>query len=487
MHDRTPRSLGSTPLRLVVTSSLLFLLLQQGAIVHADGEEVFQLTRALAERGSLAIDPNPDFPLPGEDNIGSPGRDGETFSRYGVGLSVLGIVPFLLALPFSELLGHEDLIHELAVASLIPILSALLVGALYALGRRLGASEAASAFVALGAVVGTFLVPYTKEYFSEPVLALFLTLMLERAIARHPAQAALALTAAALVRPQAFAFAPLLVLTMWRFCGWRGAVRASLPIALGVAFSIAYNWLRFDSLLATGYEADEGFNTPLHVGTWGLLTDPQKSLFLFCPVVLLVPLAVRGLWRARPWAAALVIGNFLVTFVVTATWSGWDGDWAWGPRLLIPGLIPLLMVVAPWVDGHARRHRATLALFVVGFALSAAALVVPMQTQQLDEGVLSPDIVRQLELVGPTLDYTADNLAEADSGDPDHRFYLSTWQVLAARRFGLTGFLVALAVTAGLLLALVLSAGRLRRSLRPAAGGRAEPAPVIRRHPDVRA
>ena len=53
------------------------------------------------------------------------------------------------------------------------VIGALAV-ALYLLGRRLGARIPAATLVGMGAVAGTFALPYGKEFFAEPLAALAL-------------------------------------------------------------------------------------------------------------------------------------------------------------------------------------------------------------------------------------------------------------------------------------------------------------------------
>ena len=68
-------------------------------------------------------------------------------------------------------------------------------------------------------MLGTYLLPYGRDFFTEPLVALGLVVMVERALAGREQQAALALAAAVLARPQSAAFAPLLL----GFLALRGA------------------------------------------------------------------------------------------------------------------------------------------------------------------------------------------------------------------------------------------------------------------------
>ena len=106
--------------------------------------------------------------------------------------------------------GHIRTLESGGAASLMPLVGGALTAALYLLGRRLDASRAAAALVAAGTVLGTYLLPYGRDFFSEPLVALGLVVMVERVLAGREAQAAGALAMAVLARPQSAAFVPLL-------------------------------------------------------------------------------------------------------------------------------------------------------------------------------------------------------------------------------------------------------------------------------------
>jgi hypothetical protein len=345
------------------------------------------------------------------------------------------------------------------VSATMPLIAAALVVATYLLARRLGAHAGPALLVAGGSVVGTFLLPYTKEFFSEPLAALGIVVAVERTLARRPAAAGVGAAVAILARPQSLLFAPLLLLILLRRQGVRAALAAAGPIGAGVLVTVGYNLARFDNPLHFGYQ-DQGFTTPFLEGTAGLLLHPAKSVLLFAPLVLLVPFALARLWQAERDALVLIAGNLAITFVITATWFSWMGGWAWGPRLLIPGLVPAFAAIGPWLSSQRRRQVAAI-LLAVGFLVSAPALVVSTQAQQLDtpQPAVGPGIVRQAELVGPVTGHTVEQLYAADRDGRNYLRYLSVWQVGAARVFGRPGLLLALVGTL-VLLAGVLWSGR---------------------------
>src|SRR5439155_14609747 len=133
----------------------------------------------------------------------------------------------------------------------------------------------------------------------------------------------------------------------------------------------------------TGYPSDQGFRANLWPGAWGLLAHPNKSIFLFAPLVAALPF---GLWalrrRGQPALAALTASILIVGFLAAASWSVWWGGWTWGPRLLLPAVIPVLPVLAPWIGRSARNRRIVVALADCGLLVSLPAVSRPAVAQQ---------------------------------------------------------------------------------------------------------
>ncbi len=460
-------------LRLGVAAALFLLLVGQAQITVLDGSSMLAVAQSLVHHGSLNVPPE----------LGVPGEDGLFYSKYGLLLPLLSVVPVALVQPIGLVTGRVDLLEAAVAASLMPAIAGALVAALYLLGRRLGAPRPAAALVAAGTVLGTYLLPYGRDFFTEPLVALGLVVTVERALAGHERAAAAALAFAVLARPQSAVFVPVL----WAFLTlhggvprmaeerrevWRAILRTLAPLAIAAAITVAYNLVRFGGPLEFGYEppTDPGFTTPLLHGTSGLLFSPEKSIVLFAPATVLVPFALIGLWRARPATAALLAALFAGMFVLAATWHSWMGGWSWGPRLVIPGVAVLLAALGPWIGAHTTRMRVAATLFALGFVISLPAVIAPAgaQLRNRDPSADGPQIVRQArELRGLTqnsLDAADDPAARHD----DYRRYLALWQAGAVRQFGGIGFPIGLLGTIGLLAALLRVArplpGELRRT-----------------------
>jgi len=453
--------------RLGAAVALFLLLLGQAQVTVLDGTSMLAVAQSIVHDGSLAVPPP----------LGVPGDDGLYFSKYGLLLPLLSVLPVALVQPLGLLTGRLDLLEAAAAASLMPLIAGALAAALFALGRRLGAPRAAALLVAAGTVLGTYLLPYGHDFFTEPLVALGLVAMIERALAGRELQAGGALALAVLARPQSAAFVPLLFAYLALRGGGGGiesrigAIARTLPpLAVAAVITVAYNLVRFADPLEFGYRppVDPGFTTPLLEGTAGLLLSPEKSIVLFAPAILLVPLALVALWRAQRATAALLAALFATTFVLAATWHSWFGGWSWGPRLVIPGVAVLLVALAPWIGSSARRMRLAGALFALGFVLSLAALLAPPGAQLLDRraGTDGPQITRQVrelpQLTRRSLQAGSDRGARED----DYRRYLALWQTNVVRQLGGAGWLVAVLGTIALLAALSWVARPLRAQLR---------------------
>jgi len=452
----------SVALRLGAAVALFLLLLGQAQVTVLDGSSMLAVAQGLVHHGTLAVPPE----------LGVVGDDGfHYYSKYGILLPLLSLVPVALVQPIGLVTGRVGLLEAAAAASIMPLVGGALAAALFALGRRLNAPRKAAALVAVGTVLGTYVLPYGRDFFTEPLVALGLVVMIERALAGRELQAGLALALAVLARPQSAAFAPLLfAFLLLRGRGVAAVVRTLPPLALAAAVTVLYNLARFNDPLEFGYKApaDPGFTTPLWEGTKGLLFSPEKSVFLFAPAIVLVPLAAVALWRRGERAiVGFALALFATVFVLAATWWSWMGGWSWGPRLIIPGVIVVLGLLAPWIAERTERVRLAAALFAVGFVLSVSAVLAPAGAQLLDRrpGTDGPQIVRQYAKLPGLSRNSVDAADDPKARDADYRRYLALWQANAVRKLGKGGLIPAVLGTLLLLAALIAVARPLVREL----------------------
>ena len=124
--------------------------------------------------------------------------------------------------------------------------------------------------------------------------------------------------------------------------------------------------------------ANYPFETPFHVGFFGALFAPEKSIFLFDPLLLLTVLIVlAGGWKAfSPTVKAYLASTCLLLVVYIcfyARYTVWSGDSAWGDRYVSSAAQLVAFLSVPLL----LRYRSTLApsvwrLGLVLIALSAA-------------------------------------------------------------------------------------------------------------------
>ncbi len=172
-----------------------------------------------------------------------------------------------------------------------------------------------------------------------------------------------------------------------------------------------------------------GFTTPLFEGLWGLTLSPAKSVFIFAPVALLLGPALWQLRRSGSGATLFLTANLMTTLLIAATWTAWEGGWAWGPRLLLPGLVPAIAALAPWMGHASWRRGAVVAVLIAGFVVSLPTVFVPTRAQQLDGNNFAPEIVRQAELIRPTVSKSIRSLGGV--GPLERRKVVPLWHILS--------------------------------------------------------
>lgn len=356
------------PLLLFAFLAALYGLTMQGAPTRGDGEGMFLVARSLALHGHAALDPDASIPM-------RRGRNGRLYSKFAPGLPLVE-APFVWAAaqamgPDRDSPYDHTLLYFAATLS-VALCAALCAVALYFLILDLGYAPRSAAAAALACGAGAMLWPYAGFGFSEPLQALCLvaSVLAARRAAQGPRPAPWALLSGAcagwlgLTKPALFVLAPLLL--AYLLAAARAARRTAapdkagpqpallaaawaLPFAVVLAATLGYNWMRFGAAFDFGYtgyfDREHAFGTPLLAGLYGLLFSPGKSVFLYAPVVVLGLGGARRFHGAHPRESLLCWSVCAVCVLLYARWWAWHGDWAWGPRFLVPAL-PLALVPA---------------------------------------------------------------------------------------------------------------------------------------------
>jgi hypothetical protein len=136
----------------------------------------------------------------------------------------------------------------------------------------------------------------------------------------------------------------------------------------------AREFMQRDPALPANYP----FETPFHVGFFGALFAPEKSIFLFDPLLMLMLLLSAVAWKrfgAPAKAYVIACSAMLLAYICFyARYTVWSGDSAWGDRYVSTAAELVALLAVPLL----LRHRGELGRLVwgAGLALLAAAAVV---------------------------------------------------------------------------------------------------------------
>ncbi len=130
--------------------------------------------------------------------------------------------------------------------------------------------------------------------------------------------------------------------------------------------------------LAVGYP----WETPFHVGFFGALFSPEKSIFLFDPLLVVMILLAAVAWkRFNPAVKAYVISGFLLLLGYIsfyARYTVWSGDFSWGDRYVSTSAELAAMLAVPLLLRY--RNAVGTVAWSVGIALCIISAVVQVSS-----------------------------------------------------------------------------------------------------------
>jgi hypothetical protein len=155
-----------------------------------------------------------------------------------------------------------------------------------------------------------------------------------------------------------------------------------MALSIVLFFMGLVNYIRFDSFTEFGYGSY--FGTLSYNRSWtgliGLLASPGKGLIFYFPIVILLPLALKYMYKENKWLFFLIIYIILVNWLYFGTLDdsesrNWSGAIAWGPRYLVPILPFITLAFGTLLSQLKLRRRAFLKisfiiLCVAGFIIN---------------------------------------------------------------------------------------------------------------------
>jgi hypothetical protein len=120
------------------------------------------------------------------------------------------------------------------------------------------------------------------------------------------------------------------------------------------------------------------WETPFHVGFLGPLISPEKSIFLFDPLLLLMILLLALVWRQLlPPVRAYITSAFVMVLVYIcsyARYTVWSGDFSWGDRYVATAAEMAAFISVPLLLKY--RKQVGKRIFAAGVALIAASVII---------------------------------------------------------------------------------------------------------------
>lgn len=428
MSPHFARWLNSPVFLLALTAGLLAFVVQSGELGTADTTHRLQTTHWLWT-SQPQVFPN-EYP-----EFGLHGRGGQIYSWYGIGQSLLMLPADVLGTWISNwsiFSGYEDdpsvrsIIVSYSTNILLNVLTALIA---FRFLRQLQFGVRESAWGVLALLFCTTHLHYTQNM-QENNYIMLLTLagfsfQLEwlrsgnrRALWVGSLTLGLNLLTRVTTALDIAAAGIFLLLVLWyeHVRGrelWARAIaylKVAAPLYIGFGFiERFYSWYRFGSWTHTyipifaresrlqdpSLPPDFPWSTPFHQGVFGALFTPEKSIFLFDPLLPLALLLFVLLWkRMGPAARAYALTSLVLLagyICFYARYTYWAGDFAWGDRyvstavqmvalLSVPLLLQYRAQLSPWI-------RATgVVLIGISLAIQLASLMMwlPLEIYQME-------------------------------------------------------------------------------------------------------
>lgn len=396
---------------LVLAAGLISFSVQSGDVGSADTAHRLQSTHSFwTSEPPVFSNEYPEF--------GIRGRDGKLESWYGIGQSLL-MLPFdvvgtgIQKLPvFADYDGNDPSVRFIFVSYCVSTMLCMLTSLVcLRLLQQLGFSLRQSVAGVLSLLLLTTHLHYTQNMMENNYICLLTLIGFSWQLewARTGSRRALAIGTAALglnlltrlttgldaLVCGLFAAAVLAFEGTHGRALWQKAkeyLAVSMPIyAFFGVLDRLYQFYRFGSF-TNNYEEIFGremraldpslpakypWETPFHVGFFGALFSPEKSIFLFDPLLILLAVLVVFAWRRfSPAVKAYVISSALMLLLYIsfyARYTVWSGDTAWGDRYVSTAAELAALLAVPLL--LRLRHGLPRAVIAFGVVIMSASLI----------------------------------------------------------------------------------------------------------------
>jgi hypothetical protein len=413
---------------LCLTAGLLAFVVQSGELGTSDTAHRLQTTHWLWTSDPQVF-PN-EYP-----EFGLHGRGGRLYSWYGIGQSLLMLPADLVGTwiahwPIFSEYGDDPSVRSIVVSYstniLISVLTALIA---FRLLKQFGFSQKQSIAGVMALLFCTTHLHYTQNMMENNYIML-LTLVgfsfqyewlrsgSRRALFAGSCALGLNLLTRLTTGLDLIAVGVFLLFTLWlekteaskfwqRFVAY---TKVAAPVYLFfLLIDRVYQFYRYGSftntyvsVFAREYHqldptlpATFPWSTPLHVGVLGALFQPEKSIFLFDPLLILSIVLLAWLWeRLTPELRAYSVTSLLLLLAYIffyARYTFWSGDFAWGDRYVSTTVelatllaVPLLMRFRDVLGTNVWRAGCALVAVSLIIQLASLAFWLPLEIYQME-------------------------------------------------------------------------------------------------------
>ncbi len=399
-----------------LAAALIALVVQSGELGSADTMHRLQSTHSFWT-SQPPVFPN-EYP-----EFGVHGRNGSLQSWYGVGQSLLMLPPDLLGTwigklhVFDRYDDNDPTVRNIVVTLLTQIFVTVLTALVcFKLLRQFSFSMNQSVAGTLAFLLATTHLHYTQNMMENNYICLltltgfafeyeWLLTESKRALLIGTGALGLNLLTRLTTGIDLLAGVLFVFLVLWfdgkRGRAWFNQCRAYAMVAIPIfcLFGLVdrlYQFYRFGSFTNTylslvakesiardpSLPANYPWTTPWHRGFLGALFLPEKSIFLFDPLILLALVLLILHWRRlAPAVRAYSIATCVVLLVYLsfyARYFAWAGDFAWGDRYVSTAVELVALMAIPLLLKY--RHEASRAVWATGILLLAVSLVIQIES-----------------------------------------------------------------------------------------------------------
>lgn len=308
------------------------------------------------------------------------------YPHYGIAITLVILPLYVLARSLHFSPAHTDLLVLLTS----PLIIAAAAAVTFRLGLALKWSRRLAAGVALAFALLTMMAQDSTELFSEPGVAIGIGLVLLALLRWREGRRASGLLAgtgigiAILFRDDsAILVAPAVVAALFLVERRELLIRLKqeavgfvLPLIPVLGWTLYYSHVSSHSWIPHTYGGT--FNSPFWRGFYGQLIGPNKGFLFYNPWLLL---AIPGVWllgRREPVFTTVLAGLFLVRILFYAKWNFWYGGVTWGPRFVVPAILPMCLLAGESLRALPRitsSVRLALGALATGLLLMWSALI----------------------------------------------------------------------------------------------------------------